>query len=93
MPDKWTGVLIGKMHNHDVTQQNLADELGISKGYVSQILTGYRNTPGAKEKFNDAYNRIISNRVSNKRYRERGDLRADAERQVLRRGQIQRQEG
>lgn len=28
MPEKWTGNLIGKMHNKDVTYDELAEEMG-----------------------------------------------------------------
>lgn len=33
MPEKWTGVLIGKMHNARVSYDDLAAELGLTKGY------------------------------------------------------------
>ena len=43
MPEKWTGVLIGKMHNARVSYDDLAAELGLTKGYLSLILNGKRN--------------------------------------------------
>ena len=30
MPEKWTGRLIGEMHNHNVTYEELAAELGVA---------------------------------------------------------------
>ena len=36
MPETWTGNLIGKMHNKDVTYDELAEEMGVTKSYVSQ---------------------------------------------------------
>ena len=31
MPDAWTGVLVGKMHNKGVTYEALAAQLGVTK--------------------------------------------------------------
>lgn len=60
--ENWTGVLVGKMHNHHVTQQDIADKLGCGKPYVSMILSGQRNPKDAKQKLNDAYDEIIKER-------------------------------
>ena len=59
MPEKWTGDLIGVMHNNRITLQELGDELGICKGYVSAILNGRRNPPGVREKMQGAVDTII----------------------------------
>ena len=59
MPEKWTGRLIGRMHNERVTYDDLADELGVGKPYVSMILNGKRNPPGIQEKMEAAFNRIV----------------------------------
>lgn len=56
---KWTGHLVGKMHNYNVTNIELADELNFDKNYISMVLNGKKTPKGAKEKFNDALNRII----------------------------------
>lgn len=58
--DKWTGELIGKMHNHKVTLQELADQMGMTKGYVSMILNCQRKPPNAEERFNAALDEIIA---------------------------------
>lgn len=58
--DKWTGELIGKMHNHKVTLQELADHMGMTKGYVSMILNCQRKPPNAEERFNAALNELIA---------------------------------
>lgn len=62
MRDKWTGVLIGKMHNADVTYDDLAKELGCGKAYVSLILNGKRTPPNAKERLENAFNSILEKR-------------------------------
>lgn len=35
MREKWTGDLVGVMHNEQITQDDVAAELGIKKAYVS----------------------------------------------------------
>lgn len=62
MPKKWTGNLVGLMHEYDVTQNQLADELGYTREYVSMVLHGRRNPEGAEAKFKDALARIIEAR-------------------------------
>ena len=59
MPKKWTGDLVGLMHNHKISIQMLADELGVTNRYVSMVLNGHREPAGAEQKFQDAVNRII----------------------------------
>ena len=62
MKDKWTGVLIGKMHNADVTFDDLATELGVTKAYVSMILNGRRKPPEAKQRLQAAFESILRKR-------------------------------
>lgn len=59
MPEKWTGILIGKMHNENITYDDLADELGCTKAYISMILNGARKPPNAKERLEKAFKNII----------------------------------
>ena len=59
MPEKWTGELIGKMHNHDITRKQLADELGVTKSYVTMILNGSRKTANGREKLEAAYVAVL----------------------------------
>lgn len=66
MPEKWTGVLIGKMHNERVSCQELATELGVARPYLSMILNGSRKPKNAKERLNTAFNAIVERRKENK---------------------------
>lgn len=63
--DKWTGELIGKMHNADVTIEDMANEIGWGKGYVSMILNCHRRPAGAQEKLEAAFVSIVKKRMSN----------------------------
>ncbi len=62
MKEKWTGELIGKMHNADVTYDELAEEAGYVKGYISMILNGQRNPVGARNRLESAFDRIVERR-------------------------------
>ena len=59
MPEKWTGRLIGEMHNHNVTYEELATELGVTKPYVSMILNGARKHAGTRKRMEDAFKEIV----------------------------------
>ena len=62
MPEKWTGRLIGQMHNNGVYNVDIAKELGVSKSYVGMILNGKRNPCGARERLEAAYKSILAKR-------------------------------
>lgn len=62
MKDKWTGDLIGKMHIHEVTYDDLANELGVTKAYISMILNGSRTPETAKERLQGAFQRVLEKR-------------------------------
>ena len=62
MPETWTGNLIGKMHNKDVTYDELAEEKGVTKSYVSMILNGHRRPPDIRNRMEVAFNSIIQRR-------------------------------
>lgn len=38
MPEAWTGRLIGKMHNNDISYEDVAKKLGYGKPYICLIL-------------------------------------------------------
>lgn len=59
MPEKWTGRLIGEMHNNCITYEQLANEIGVNKAYISMILNGRRKPSGIQERLERAVQRII----------------------------------
>ena len=59
LPKKWTGNLVGLMHNERVSFSELAEELNVTNRYVSMVLNGHRDPVGAEEKFTEALDRII----------------------------------
>lgn len=62
MPEKWTGRLIGNMHNNHITYADLAEEMGVTKSYVSMILNGVRKPAGIRSRMEDAYAAILEKR-------------------------------
>lgn len=62
MPEKWTGRLIGKMHNECVTYDDLAEELGVTKSYVSMILNSTRKPRGIQDRMETAFESVVSKR-------------------------------
>lgn len=62
MAEKWTGNLIGKMHNEGITYQELAEEMSVTKSYISMILNGSRKPKGIKKRMENALASIITRR-------------------------------
>lgn len=59
MPEKWTGRLVGRMHNERITYDDLAAELGVTKSYISMILNGARKPDGIRERMEAAVSSIV----------------------------------
>ena len=62
MKDKWTGRLVGKMHNEEITRNELAEELGVKKSYISMILNCERKPPHAQQRLEAGVDAIIERR-------------------------------
>lgn len=59
MLEKWTGALIGKMHNNGIKQCELAEKLGITNAYTGMILRGERKPPNIRERMEIALDELI----------------------------------
>lgn len=59
MIEKWTGRLIGKMHNNGIKQIELADKLGFTNAYVGMILRGERKPPNIRKQMESALDELI----------------------------------
>lgn len=62
MPAQWTGVLVGKMHNANVTAKQLAEHLKKNPKYISGILNGHYSPAKAEMELNQALDEIIAQR-------------------------------
>ena len=62
LPAEWTGELLGKMHNHRISNRDIAKELGVTAAYISMVFNGDANPKNAKERLNAAYESIVGRR-------------------------------
>ena len=62
MPEKWTGRLVGRMHNERITYDELGAEMGVTKSYISMILNGSRKPEGARERMEAALSAVLQKR-------------------------------
>ena len=62
MPEKWTGALIGKMHNNGIKQKDLAEKLGVTNAYAGMILRGERKPPNVRQRMGNAVDELIAER-------------------------------
>ena len=60
MPKKWTGDLVGLMHDNKISKTQLAEKLCVTREYVSMVLNGHREPAGAEDKFRAAVDELIS---------------------------------
>ena len=60
MPAQWTADVVGRMHLFRISKRELADQAGVTPEYVSMVLNGHREPKGAKERFNTALERLIT---------------------------------
>nr|DAQ68012.1 MAG TPA: Regulatory protein [Bacteriophage sp.] len=73
MPEKWTGRLIGRMHNERITYEQLANEMGVNKAYISMILNGKRKPPNIQKRMEAALEAIIK-REREKQSQKKGEI-------------------
>ena len=57
---QWVADLVGKMHKFKITRTRLAEELGVTREYVSMVLNGHREPAVAKVKFQKAVDEIVA---------------------------------
>ena len=62
MPEKWTGEAVGRMHVLQIQHKELANRMGITNRYLSMVLNGKRNPPGAEARVMGAIEMIESER-------------------------------
>ena len=56
---QWIGDFVGRMHRHRVTITQIAQEMGITREYLSMILNGHREPPDIEKRLNDALDSVI----------------------------------
>jgi plasmid maintenance system antidote protein VapI len=56
---QWIGDFVGRMHRHKVTITQLAQEMEVTREYLSTILNGHREPKGIEQRMNDALDNLI----------------------------------
>ena len=64
MPESWTGILIGKMHNNNITMEQLAQKMGYGKPYISMILNSKRKPSHIRSRMEAAVDELIREKES-----------------------------
>lgn len=59
---QWIGDFVGRMHRHRVTITQVAQEMGVTREYLSAIMNGHREPKGIENRLNDALDSIIEKR-------------------------------
>ena len=59
---QWIGDFVGQMHRHRVTNTQLAQEMGVTREYLSMILNGHRDPEGIEQRMKDALESIIKSK-------------------------------
>lgn len=61
MPAKWSGELVGEIHNAGLTIKEVAAEAGMNPKYISTVLNSDGDAPKAESKLRSALNRLKGN--------------------------------
>ena len=56
---QWTCDFVGRMHQHRITKTQLAQEMGVTREYLSMILNGHREPNGIEQRLNDALDDLV----------------------------------
>lgn len=62
MPEEWTGDVLREMHINRVTAKEVAEELGVTKSYISMVMNGKKNPAGMEQRMRDAIHAIVNRR-------------------------------
>ena len=56
---QWIGDFVGRMHRYRVTITQIAQEMGVTREYLSMILNGHREPTGIDKRMNEALDNLI----------------------------------
>ena len=59
---QWIGDFVGKMHCHKVSITQIAQEMGVTREYLSAILNGHKNTAGMEVRLYAALDSVVKKR-------------------------------
>ena len=56
---QWIGDFVGRMHRNRIKITQVAQEMNVTREYLSMILNGHREPDGIEQRMNDALDSII----------------------------------
>lgn len=59
---QWIGDFVGQMHCHKVSITRIAQEMGVTREYLSAILNGHKETPGMEVRLYAALDSVVKKR-------------------------------
>ena len=59
---QWIGDFVGRMHCNRVTITQIANEMGVTREYLSMVLNGHREPGGIERRMNDALDSVVEKR-------------------------------
>lgn len=60
---QWIGDFMGRMHRYRVTITQLAQEMNVTREYLSMILNGHREPTGIEQRMNEALDNLIAKKI------------------------------
>lgn len=60
--EKWMGEVVGELHLHRLTYEDLGNKMGCTRAYVSMILSGARTPKNAEQTVRAALAELIAER-------------------------------
>lgn len=60
--ENWIANVVGKMHVNKITQNALAEKMGIRRDYLNKILNGIEKPTNVKERVTKALDDLIAER-------------------------------
>ena len=64
MRPAWTAEAVSLLHLHSIKQDDVAERMGVSKQYLSQLLTGAKTPPGGRDRVMKAIHTLIIDKVA-----------------------------
>ena len=62
---QWTGDFVGRMHRNKIKITQLAQEMGVTREYLSMVLNGHREPKGIEQRMNNALDSLIEKQSCN----------------------------
>ena len=73
MREEWKADVVRDLYKHEITRDELAEEMGVSTSYVNMVLTGARKGTSAESRMKEALKTIKNRKKAETRETRDGD--------------------